>query len=365
MSNRCLQWSARSVAICILFMGIFAKEVSAQMSVSKGTFAIQTVSKRITGTPLVWDDHKVFLLTAYGKFEQIEFKDVKGFTKKSDLKFVFSKSSFEKKLKAEFGDRYQISITQDYLVVHPMGQGDYWPKKIQETYNSFRAYFESRQIPIAKKTYPFVAIVFGSRSEFDQYAKRNNEYLGRQVVGYYSINSNRVMMYDRSASREASQNFETIVHEIAHQSAFNCGIHSRFGDTPRWVAEGLGTMFEAKGVWNSLRYPQESDRINKELYQNFQQNILNKRRSGWVGDLVVGNRLFDKKPGEAYSSAWALTFFLMETKPHAYVSYMKRLNKLKPFQPYSPERRLQDFNTAFGGTSAVEGTIINFFRRFD
>ena len=56
----------------------------------------------------------------------------------------------------------------------------------------------------------------------------------------------------------ASENSATIIHEVTHQVAFNCGVHTRFNDVPRWVSEGLATMFEAKGVWNSIAQKEPS-----------------------------------------------------------------------------------------------------------
>ncbi len=267
--------------------------LAAQNTAGKGTFSIQTKSRSFTGSPLVWDKEKLFLLTGYGGFEELNFKEVKSFKKRSDARIVFSKNSFGKRLKAEFGDRYQISTTQDYLVVHPRSQGDFWPKKIQTVYTSFQNYFKARRISIRKRDYPLVALIFATRKEFDQYAQKRNEKIDRNIVGYYSPNSNRVAMYDQSKTGKTwTENFDTIVHEISHQAAFNCGIHGRFGDTPRWIVEGLGTMFEADGVWDSMRHPKQLDRINSGLLYLFNSKTLSPKKSGWVGNIVIGNRLF-------------------------------------------------------------------------
>ena len=40
----------------------------------------------------------------------------------------------------------------------------------------------------------------------------------------------------------------TIVHETTHQVAFNTGLHSRIGQTPKWVIEGSGD--DVRGSWN-------------------------------------------------------------------------------------------------------------------
>src|SRR5205085_2520136 len=40
-------------------------------------------------------------------------------------------------------------------------------------------------------------------------------------------------------------NISTIMHEVAHQLSFNCGLLNRQGDVAFWVAEGLATYCEA------------------------------------------------------------------------------------------------------------------------
>lgn len=352
--------------LCILSVLTTCSELTwSQTAKSKGTYSIQTRTRKVTGSPLVWDNQKLFLLTGYGTFEEVKFNNVKEFEKKSPLRVIFSKNSFERKLKSEFGSRYQVSRTRDYLVVHPVSQGQYWPQKIQSVYTAFGDYFKGRRISIGQRDYPLVAVVFATQSEFRQYARKMNDKISRSVVGYYSPNTNRVAMYDQSLTGGASQqNMDTIVHEIAHQAAFNCGIHSRFGDTPRWVVEGLGTMFEAKGVWNSLRHPRQTDRVNAGLLNLYNKQIVAKKKKGWVGAIVTGNRIFEKAPETAYSCAWALSFYLMETQPYDYVKYMKKLNYLPAFEKYSQEKRLTDFERAFGSTKRLEGSLQNFYAKF-
>lgn len=331
----------------------------------KGTYSIQTHQRKVTGAPLVWDQDKLFLLTGYGAFDEVEFDDVKSYKKKSDARIVYSRNSFQKKLKIEFGSAYQISQTQDYLVVHAHGQSGFWPQRIQSVYTSFQNYFQGRRINLAKRQYPLVAIIFKTRKEFDDYAKKNQNKIDPNVVGYYSPNSNRVLMYDQSKTGKLWQsNFDTIVHEIAHQAAFNCGIHGRFADTPRWAVEGLGTMFEAKGVYHSLKHKRQTDRLNPGLLHLFNNKVLQANRTGWIGPILVGNRLFNKDPELAYSCSWALTFYLMETQPYEYMNYMRKLNRLPAFQSYSQQDRLSHFVTHFGDIARLEGAAKNFFAKF-
>src|SRR5436190_8860041 len=63
---------------------------------------------------------------------------------------------------------------------------------------------------------------------------------------------------------------DTMIHEATHQVAFNTGLHSRIGENPRWVVEGLATVFEAPGVRNSGggNGPART-RINHERFMTF------------------------------------------------------------------------------------------------
>ena len=85
-------------------------------------------------------------------------------------------------------------------------------------------------------------------------------------------------------------NADTIIHEATHQTAFNVGIHNRFADQPQWLVEGLATMFEARGVWNSPSYHTLKDRINDGRLADFRAG-LNKRQPGTLANLVASDQI--------------------------------------------------------------------------
>ena len=106
---------------------------------------------------------------------------------------------------------------------------------------------------------PMVVIVFDTRNDFLHYGISDGFRPGPEVLGYYSSRTNRVAMYDATRFRHPTrgdwrQSAAMLVHEAAHQAAFNTGIHSRWTSPPQWLAEGLATLFEARGVWDSERY---------------------------------------------------------------------------------------------------------------
>jgi hypothetical protein len=172
------------------------------------------------------------------------------------------------------------------------------------------------------------------------------------VIGYYSPLSNRISLYDMAAggrNPEAwQQNANTIVHEATHQTAFNTGLHRRLAETPRWVVEGLGTMFEPRGVWDSRKYPRLEDRINRERLDYFRQYLKSGRPAQGFLLLVADDELFGTNPLAAYAEAWAFTFYLMENLPKQYGQYLAKTAELEPFAPYGPAARLADFRSVFG-----------------
>jgi hypothetical protein len=238
-----------------------------------------------------------------------------------------------------------------YLVVHPAGQRDQWAPRFEALYRSFVHYFAARGWQLAEPRFPLIAVVFPRQSDFQRQAAREGVPPASGLLGYYSPTTNRILVYDVTASRpdlDWTVNAETIVHEAAHQSAFNTGVHSRYGVAPRWVVEGVGTMFEARGVWQSLTYPNRSDRVNRSLLSAWRQQAASGRPEGTIAELVSSDRMFQTNPRQAYPEAWALSFFLSESEPRKYFTYLAKTAATPAFSRQRSPERLRDFTDVFG-----------------
>ena len=58
------------------------------------------------------------------------------------------------------------------------------------------------------------------------------------TLGHYDPTTNRVFLFDvtsESGGGDWSENAATIIHEAAHQTAYNVGVHKRFTAAPRWL----------------------------------------------------------------------------------------------------------------------------------
>ena len=70
----------------------------------------------------------------------------------------------------------------------------------------------------------------------------------------------------------------------------------------------------------------------------------------------VGPVLFD-----AYSEAWALTFFLIETRPRSYAAYLRTIAARDPLRAYPAEDRIADFkNTISKELPLLEAEFLRF-----
>ncbi|MCH8921814.1 MAG: DUF1570 domain-containing protein [Planctomycetes bacterium] len=305
--------------------------------------------RTIDGLPLVLNQRRVILVGRDGYLWDFPRPQATSLKKLSESFSAYSAAQMRASLAREYGSKFAVTGTGHYLIVHPAGQRDQWAGRFELLYRQFVTYFSKRGYPIHEPRFPLVAVVFANYADYRRDAAARGISLAANVVGYYSPKSNRVSMYSQGGGRRQwHETAATIIHEATHQTAYNTGVHNRFGQAPAWVVEGLGTMFEARGVWNGSAHPQASDRINRGQLASFQSYAAGARPRGMLAEIVAHDRLFRTRPREAYAESWALSFFLSETQPQRYAAYLSKTAGRQAFRNYTPGQRLADFTAVFG-----------------
>ena len=353
----------------VLVLVLLAIASSAFAQTPEVTIKIDYNNKSYYGKPLGWTGKAIFLLRRDGRTSLVPSRSSRDFETVANEFKPFSRDLLRTRLQKEFGRKYQVSVTQNFVVVHPPGDFQKWAQPFEVLYQRFRAYFSSRGFELKPLEFPLVAVVLRTRNEFDRFLVAYHD-SRKGVVGYYSPMSNRIITYDQSAGREDQLGklftSDTIVHEATHQTAFNTGIHNRFGTTPNWITEGLASMFEADGVNNSLYHTRRPDRINRTrllyLQDSYRRNIV----QGTLEDLVQSDRLFESDPQFAYALAWGVTFYLAEKQPEKYFEYLRNDQQRENYSAYSPQERLRDFAEIFGSDfNAIESRLERFIMDLD
>jgi hypothetical protein len=321
------------------------------LSAADPTLEVQLNGQRLEGKALAWSAAEVLFLARDGQMHRFPPSAAKQARKLSSAFRCYSPNEMRGMLKAEFGQAFEVTGTGHYLVVHPAGQRDQWAQRFEELYRSFVHYFQVRSWRVPESRFPLVAVVFPTKVQYMEYARRTGSAVSADTLGYYSPVSNRILMYDTESVRGGSEkmNMETILHEAAHQTAFNTGIHDRQYSPPRWVCEGLGTLFEAPGVFAPREHPRQSDRLNVYRLERFATYLKRRQSRGALAEFIATDRLFESDTDAAYAEAWALSFFLAETRPKQYVQYLQRTAGADGKPPGATDgERLQDFAGVFG-----------------
>src|SRR3954470_6456386 len=290
-------------------------------------FRLDVAGQTLEGTPLALSDQNALLLTQDGRLVEFAPNDATNYSRLPGAFHSYSQAEIRGQLLREYGQGYEVSGVGHYLVVHPSGKRDQWAPRFEELFRSFVHYFSARGWQLTEPRFPLIAVIYPREADFWQQANREGLPRTQGVLGYYSPATNRILMFDAAAAGSGydwTTNADTIIHEAAHQAAFNTGVHTRFGLSPRWVVEGLGTMFEARGVWQSRTYSNQSDRINHDRLQAWRRYSKSRRPSDALAQLVSSDRFFGTDPDGAYAEAWALSFFLMESMPRKYIDYLAK-----------------------------------------
>lgn len=356
--------------ICLLIETRFsAAQVDLKTEVldDNKTYLLKTVEgKRYAGRVDDYDKTGLVMTRRNGRIVFLPPEKISSIEKVDNTFYAKTFEQMKVKLQKEFGSKYVVSRTRHFLVVHPKGDYETWALPFEKLYERFQAYFKTRGFVISEPEFPMVAIVLRTQREFIQMAKARD--IPSNVVGYYSFRSNRLIAYQqkffgRSSSDNWASTMDTVIHEATHQTASNTGIHSRAGANPRWVTEGLATMFEAKGINNYFEYPEFKTRINWERLRDLRKLYEEGRVKGTVEEMVLSDRIFERDPQRAYAVAWALSLYLAERNAHRYVQYLELLQDDPMRSSLTMKNRAKNFVRSFGQPVGIEADLRRFIDR--
>jgi Protein of unknown function (DUF1570) len=358
------------------FLGVLALLVPALASSSAfaarpDLIEVEAAGRTYRGKTISHDESDFWLLERDGRLRRLPIKSVSRFRSLARTFQGFGAADMRAALRKEFGRKFDVVSTQHYVVAGPPGRARKVAELCENVYRTFATFFSVRGFHLDKPAFPLVAVVFQKREQFIRYARRDGVALASRILGYYHPESNRFAMYDDPKARltqlgagdrpEATTRFPvfaragglstleiTIVHEGTHQVAFNTGLHTRVGQNPRWVVEGLATVFEASGIRRRSGDRGARSRINPDGLLGFRRYVAAGRKRRSLKDFIAGGSLFRKNIHHFYGEAWALSFFLLETRSQKYSTYLKLLARRDPLAPCTADERVADFRKAFG-----------------
>lgn len=308
-------------------------------------------------------DGGILVLGRDGVLSNITPKQLKSRTRPGGPFRPLSADELGQRLLAEFGQGFAIHKSKHYVVCSDAGAGySKWCAALFERLMyAFRRRWKTGPLKLHAPEFPLTAIVFKNRSDFAKYATADGGPALAAVPGYYSIRTNRIVLFDLTAGMggsfeeinnrvlKAAFKVATVIHEATHQIAFNSGMHTRYADNPLWLTEGMAMYFETPDL-RSRQGWRSAGRLNPFRIRQFREYVARRRKPDALVSLIsTDKRLVESETlADAYAEAWALSYYLIRTKPTAYKKYLHQI-ALKPRLNWDkPETRIAEFKKAFG-----------------
>lgn len=252
---------------------------------------------------------------------------------------------------------------------------------LERLHKAFGVFWKARKMDVHEPGFPLPVVILKTRTEFAELAAFDRTPGSAKGAGYFLITGNRIVLYDLTATEQQSPartvsdvfrrvqsvpgSVATVVHEATHQIAFNSGLHTRYADNPVWMTEGMAMYFETPDL-KSRRGWQTIGRLNRNRKAQFLDFVAKRRKPDSLESLIGSDARF-REPDtqiDAYGEAWALSYFLIRTKPRQYSAWLTKIAGKPQLQFDSPEARLSLFQSEFGeDLSKLDKQMLAWIRR--
>lgn len=286
-------------------------------------------------------------------------------------------------LQAELGPGFQTHLTRHYVICSDASPAYVrWVGSLFERLQAgFRGYWKQAGLELTEPEFPLPVVLFRQQSDFVVYARQHGTAASVQSQGFYSITSNRIVLFDLvaaqggpRAARNATEinqrlaavqsNVATVVHEATHQIAFNMGVHVRLADNPVWLTEGLAMYFEppdlrSRAGWRTI------GTLNPFRLPLVRADLRSASPGELLRPIVVDNEAFREVEGiqQSYARAWSLVYFLVKTRRGQFVDYLAELQQRERLDWQQASERTAVFEKHFGPLEELEQDYLTFWQR--
>ncbi len=362
---------------------------------STAAFALEHVSvvrepgakpKKLSGQAVVEArDGGMLLMTADGGLHTLPAEMIRSRKTDSEPLVALTREQLSEHVLAELPPGFRVHDSKNYIVCYNTTRtyAEWSSSLLERLQRAFISYWKKQGCDVKAPEQPLVVLVFADQASYARYSRRELGGAVGNVIGYYSPQTNRTVMYDltgmqavrrEGSSRGSSHDITallsepeaeplvaTIVHEATHQISFNCGLQTRLAPNPLWLSEGLATFFETPDLGSSRSW----SGIGNVNYSRFERYVQNDD-AGRVAPLarMIGDDQVFRDPETAvdsYAQAWAWNYFLIKWKPKEYAAYLKMLAAKPLLTEDAPRKRVAEFRKHFGDD--LEKLEAEFYRR--
>ncbi len=323
---------------------------SVALAQAPGMIEFSVLGQTRQGLPMLKMAHEMVILGRDGWMHSLDPKLPSSQIRQTALPYEpISIIELRNELRSEFRTGFEVIATKSFLVVQPEGRGDRWPKMFEQSHQGFTRYMTMRGVNVREGRFPMVAVVLPDETAmYREFRKLGIDV--KRVAGLYSGESNRVMTHDGGNSAQIAV---TVRHEATHQSAYNSGVHSRLTETPKYISEGVGQMFEPEAMTSPRSSGRLEDRINRESLGFIKQTYHGRHNSRFteaVMQLISDDSMFEttNRVAEAYHVSWAMMFYLAERDSAKFARLMNLTATRPPFRDYPRVERVNDFERIVG-----------------
>lgn len=291
----------------------------------------------------------------------------------------YSQKEMAEALRAEFGEDVLIVKTDHYVLcseaslLYTKWAGGLFERLM----GAFETLWDEPPLEYTEPRFPLTAIILKDKDRFQEYAVKESGSSVLNALGYYSTLTNRMVMYDLTGGQRPRNilqvrqrllkqigNVTTIVHEATHQVAFNTNVHTRLAPNPFWLIEGMAMYFETP----DLRSPngwRTVGSLNRTRLRTYQEYLRLRRQPDSLKTMIASDDKFhdEKTALDAYSEAWALSYFLIGARREKYIHYLEEISRMQMLEEKSEEERIALFEKYFGEIKSVKKSMIRYLSR--
>jgi hypothetical protein len=383
---RAAQTRIALIAVCLLVSTEFGGE---SWGVDHVVFRNGKATERLSGKIVVTaEDGGIMLLAPDGKLSIVQPMQI---IEQSHDETPFSPLAGDELRRAVMADLpagFDSLSTTHYLICYNTSRSyaQWCGALFERLYLAFTNFWKNHGFKLHDPSMPLVVVIYADRQTYITHSADELGGNGSRIIGFYSLQSNRVKMFDLTGAESARTGSErhseavsinqllsrpeattmvaTVIHEATHQIAFNCGLHQRFADLPLWLCEGLAMYFETPDLtygkgWRTI------GEINRPRLAQFQDYLLRRPADSLTSLLTSDKRFRDPSQAlDAYAESWALNYFLLRQHPKEFQSYVDRMSQKGPLLLDLPSERLQEFKACFGiDLAALDAEFLRYTAR--